>query len=105
MEFDDDHAFEARPLMALLQPGDVVDDGDVAGFDPAVVAVDGPVGADRGVGETPLFLLVCEQLDVVAQRALVALQGQDVVGLLVDDLLGDGALAAHGVDGDDGALD
>ena len=54
----------------------------------------------------PLALLLGhEQFDILAQRALVALQGEDVIGLLVEDLLGDVALAAHRVDGDDGALD
>ena len=39
------------------------------------------------------------------QRSLIAFERDDVVGFLVLDLLGDGALAAHRVDGDDGALD
>ena len=91
--------------MAFLQPGDIVDDGDGPGLDAAVIAIDGLVPADGGVLEILGFLLGREQFDVFPQRALIALQGQDVVGLLVHDLPGDGALAAHGVDGDDGTLD
>jgi hypothetical protein len=51
------------------------------------------------------FLLADEEFDVITQRALITLQGQDVVRLLVDDFSGDLALAAYGVDGDAGALD
>src|SRR3546814_7062152 len=36
---------------------------------------------------------------------LISLQGEDVVCLLVEDLAGDRALAAHGVDGDDRPFD
>jgi hypothetical protein len=38
------------------------------------------------------------------QRALVALQRQDVVATLIDDLLGDLTLAVERVDGHDRAL-
>ena len=48
--------------MSFLQPGDVVNDGDVSGFDPAVVAIDGSSGADCRVGETltpePVFGII-----------------------------------------------
>src|SRR6185437_10556225 len=40
-----------------------------------------------------------------AQRALVAFQPEDVIGLLRNDLSRDGTLAAHRVDGNDRALD
>src|SRR5258708_3388757 len=60
---------------------------------------------DLGVPEAVCLLLGGKQLDILAQRALVAFEGEDVIGLLVEDFLGDVALAAHGVDGDDGALD
>ena len=39
------------------------------------------------------------------QRALVALQRQDIVAALIDDLLGDVALAVERVDGHDRALE
>src|SRR5208282_1709983 len=45
------------------------------------------------------LLFAGEHLHIVAQCALVALQREDVVGLLVDDPLRDVALATHGVDG------
>src|SRR5208282_446727 len=51
------------------------------------------------------LLFAGEHLHIVAQCALVALQREDVVGLLVDDFLRDVALATHGVDGHHRALD
>ncbi len=42
---------------------------------------------------------------ILAQRPLVALQRQHIVGLLLDDFLSDVALTPHGVDGDDRSLD
>jgi hypothetical protein len=32
---------------------------------------------------------------------VVALEGEDIIGTALDDLCGDGLLAAHGIDGDD----
>ena len=75
--------------MAFLQPGDVMDDGDGSSLDASVVAIDAFVAADGGVLEIAGFLLGREEFDVIAQRALIALQGQNVVRLLVQDLLGD----------------
>ncbi len=91
--------------MAFLEPGDIVDHGCRSGLDASVIAVDRLVPADGGVLEVPGFLLGDEHVDVVAQASLVAFEGENVVGFLVDDGPGDVALASHGVDGDDGALD
>ena len=63
------------------------------------------VGIGGGVGR-PLVAglrLVEEQPDLVGQARLVVLQRQQVVGTLGADRRGDAALAAHGVDGDQGA--
>ena len=103
--FNDDNAVQPRPFVALTQPFDVLDDGRGAGFDAAVIAVDGLGAADLGIGEPIGFLLCAEQVTIVAQGALGACQRQHEVGLLVEDLLCDVALAAHRIDGDDGALD
>ena len=103
--FNDDNAVQPRPFVALTQPFDVLDDGRGAGFDAAVIAVDGLGAADLGIGKPIGFLLCAEQVNIVAQAALVAFQRQHVVGLLVDDLLCDVALAAHRIDGDDRAFD
>ena len=46
-----------------------------------------------------------EDLDVLAQQALVAFQRENVIGLLVDDLLSDITLATHRIDGHDSAFD
>jgi hypothetical protein len=60
-------------LVKVLQPFDVVDDGDGSGFDAAMLAIGGVVAADGGVLEILGFLLGDEELDIIAQRALVAL--------------------------------
>ena len=80
--------------MALLKPFDVMDGGGSAGFDAAVIAIDAVVLADGGVLEVIGFLFVYEKLDVVAQRALITFQGEDIVGLLFDHL-GAGAYSAR----------
>ena len=49
--FDHDDGLQARPVVAFLQPGDIVDDGGGPGFDAAVIAIDRLVPADRGVLE------------------------------------------------------
>jgi len=50
------------------------------------------------IGEAALDLFGSKQFDVFMKRALIALQGQNVVGLSVDDFPGNLPLAAHGVD-------
>ena len=57
---------------------------------------------DLGVLKAVCLLLGREHLDILPEGALVPLEREDVIGLLVDDLLGDVALAADGIDGDDG---
>ena len=91
--------------MAFLQPGYIVDDRIGSGLDAAVVSVDGFMLGNLGVLEAGCFLLGREQRDVLAQRALVAFEGEDILSLLVEDFPGNLALAAQGIDGDDGALD
>jgi hypothetical protein len=91
--------------MVILQPIYIVDDRIVSGLDAAVVGIDGLMLRDLGVLKAGCLLLGREHLDVLAQCALIAFEGEDVIGLLLDDLLGDLALAAHGIDGYDGALD
>jgi putative transposase len=102
--FDHRQRGQAGPVMALAQPVDVVHDGQGPGFDPAVLAIDSLRAAHGGVGKATGELLIGEPFGVFAQAALVALQGEDVVGFLVDDLAGDLALASHRVDAHDGAL-
>ena len=43
--------------------------------------------------------------DLGFEGGLVAFQGEDVIGLVGDDLVGDLHLAAHGIDRDQGALE
>jgi hypothetical protein len=96
---------QARPLMVLLQPGDIVDHGVASSFDTAVIAVDGFVRSDRGILVFQGFLLIDKDLDILARGALIPLQRQDVIGLFLDDLCGDVALAAHRIDRHHRALD
>src|SRR5450432_362288 len=91
--------------MPVVEPGHVVDNDDGAGLDATVIAINGLVAADRGITEADGLLLGHEEFDVLAKTALIGFQGQDVIGLLVDDLLRDLALAPHSVDGDDRAVD
>ena len=70
-----------------------------------MIAVDCRVLADLGVSKVPGLLLGCKDRDILVQRALVALQRQDVVSLLVDDLFHDLALAAHCLDRHDRPVD
>ncbi len=58
---------KSGPIVAFLQPGDIVDDGIGSGLDAAVIAIDRLVPADPGVLETVGFLLGGEELDVLAQ--------------------------------------
>src|SRR4051794_30730264 len=102
---DDDDALQAGPVGALLQPGDVVDDGGGPGLDAAVIAVDGFVPAAGGLFEAVARLLGHEEFDILAQRALVAFQGEDVIGLLIEDCPGDVTLTADRVNGHDSAFE
>src|SRR6516225_9818964 len=69
-----------------------------------MIAVDGLVPADGRILKI-LGLLLCDKdLDVFMQGSLIALEREDEIGLLVDDLFSDGALTSHGVDGDDCAF-
>src|SRR5260370_35578147 len=47
--FDDDDGLQAGPLVAFLQPVDVMDDGGGSGRDAPVIAIDGLDPADPGV--------------------------------------------------------
>lgn len=51
LAFDDDNAVQARPVVPLLKPLDVMDHRGSAGLDTAVITIDGLVLADGGVFE------------------------------------------------------
>lgn len=103
---DHDDGAQGRPVgVQFPQPVDVVRRPTAAFLDAAMVGVDGGVMIEAGVGEVAGELFLEEQLNVAVQGPLIGLQGQHVIGALVDNLLGDGRLAADGVDGDDGALE
>src|ERR1700733_1183140 len=83
---------QTGPLMIVLQPFDVGADCGRAGLDAAMISLD----VRRGRGG--LAGRVVGANDIIMQRALIALQGQDVVTALIDDLLGDLALTVERVD-------
>ena len=83
---DHDDGLQPRPVMTLLKPSDIVDDSGGPGLDTAVVTVDGGVAGGLCIGEAAGFLLGDENLDILAQRSLIAFQRENVISLLVDDL-------------------
>ena len=53
-----------------------MNDSDLPGFDPAVIAIDGLVAADLGILEIYRLLFIDEELDIVFERALIALRAR-----------------------------
>src|SRR5215468_7914419 len=98
-----DDAFQSGPIVAFLKPGQVIDDSVGSCFDAAVIAIDGLMPADLCLGEPVGFLFRGKKLDILAQRALIAFEREDVVGALIQDFLSNVALTAHSVDGHGGA--
>jgi hypothetical protein len=70
---DHDDGLQPGLAMALLKPFDVMDHSRGPGFDTAVIAVNGGILADLGIGEALSLLFGDENLDILAQRSLVAL--------------------------------
>ena len=56
---------------------------------------------NRGVLEMIRFRIEEKILDFLKEMTVIRFQGQDVIGLLVDNQLGDVFLAPHRIDGDD----
>jgi hypothetical protein len=79
--------------VTVLQPFRIVDHRGDPGFDAIVIAIDRSILADFAVLESHGFLLGDENIDIRAERALVAFQRENVIGLFVDNLLRDIALA------------
>ena len=82
-----------------------MNDGVVSCFYTPVIGIDRFVRADRRVLVFHGFLFIDEDLDVLAQLSLIALQRKNVIGLLADDLARDVALTSHCVDSHDRPLD
>jgi hypothetical protein len=91
---------QTGPLMLVLQPADRRRNHTGAGFDTAVISVHGGVDGGRLA-----VRIVEEQTDIGVQRALVSFERQGIVATLIDDLLGDVALAVERVDGHDCVLE
>ena len=82
---DHDNGVQARPLVARLQPVDIVDDRVVPGLDAAVIAIDGLVVVTVASLNSLAFCSVDEEFDILPQGSLIALQRHNVVGLLLHD--------------------
>ena len=89
MALDHEDALQSRPIVALLEPACVMDGGSAAGLDTTVIAIDALVLGDGRISEVIGFLFGSEEFDVGAKRALIAFEGEHIVGLLLDDLAGD----------------
>src|SRR5262245_61394010 len=72
--------------MALLQPSYIVEYRVGSLFDAAMIAVDRLMTADLCILKAVSFLLCSERRDILVKRALIALEGQNVVGLLLQYL-------------------
>ena len=71
-----------------------------ARFDAAMAFLDGGFGDGLGGGSGTEIIL-----DIGFEGGLIALEGEQVVGLVGDDFVGDLDLAAHGVDGHERAFE
>src|SRR5215475_2216269 len=91
---DHDDAFQSGPIVAFLQPSHIMDRRVGSGLDAAVIAVDRLMSADLSILESVGLLFGDENLDILAQCALIAFEREEVISLSVDDFLGDFALAA-----------
>lgn len=96
--------------MAFAEPFDIIDNDRGSGFDAAVVAIAGLDATDLGVGEA-LGLLLGARSSTSSRNELWlpfsasgCLSAPGLIGLLVDDLSRDVALAADRVDGHDRAF-
>lgn len=88
--------------MALLEPGQdrrIVDHAGATGLDPAVSFVHGLGLIMANPCKAICFGRDEAQPDVSLQGPLIAFESQDVVAILIEDLLGDGALTPHGING------
>jgi site-specific DNA recombinase len=103
--FDPPDGRQSRPMMLILQPGEHVRIGNdlcSAHFDPPVSFFDAAVLVKNEI--LPRFGLGKGLDDVVVEGLLVFLERPHIVTTLFDNLVGDLALTAHRVDGDDAAM-
>src|SRR5271165_1687735 len=90
----------ARIASLGCYPVDFAGGGVGARLDPAMPLLDGGFGDEFGGGSGAEIVL-----DIGFECRLVAFEGEQVIGLIRDDLVGDLDLAAHSVDGDECAFE
>jgi hypothetical protein len=101
--FDLDNGVQARPLVARLQPVDIVDHGVVSRLGTAVISVDRFMRADRGI--LAWFSAHRRRHRHLAQGCLITPQRDNVIGRFLDNFRGEVALAARRIDRHERALD
>src|SRR5262249_51330993 len=92
------------PSLSIAESFGVLEDGLTAILLPAVTAFPRLRGVVLQASEVMVKRPGDRLLDVIRQMLLVVLDRRHVVAALVKDLLGDGLLAAQGVDGHQGAV-
>ena len=101
-----EHGLDVRkarlPPVGSIAEDPVDDAGSCVGarFDAATAFLEGGFGHGLGGGSSAEIIL-----DIGFEGGLIALEGEQVVGLVGDDFVGDLDLAAHGVDGHERAFE
>ena len=85
----------AREAPGSGDPVDAVGDGGATLLDAAVSLIAPDVCVEDLLGR-----VVEEALDLVMERGLIVLDGQEIAGLMIDDDLRDGGITGDGIDGD-----
>ena len=98
--FPDSHAdgVNTRPLVFFRKPADIVGGEIPPGFDAAMLPINGFESVEGAIGR-----LLEEQSDVLTELPLIVFDLDDIIGLRVDNRLGNFFLAPHGVNRDNGS--
>jgi hypothetical protein len=94
-------AAQALPLVSIGEPADLGALPVAASLQPPVAFVEVRAGGQFRTVAGDGFIQVA--LDFGVREALIAFEREDVIGVRLDDFLGDLPLAAHGVEGHDAA--
>ena len=104
--FYSNHGLQTRPFRQFRKGGEVGDGPDSPPYGPAVRVIE---GIKEVLGRAPGQLVFDVLMQVLFDRRIglfvIALQGQEIVATLVPDVLRDGCLTAHRIDGDNTALE
>jgi hypothetical protein len=100
------HGLQTRPFRQFRKGGEGGDGPDSPPYGPTVRVIE---GIKEVLGSTPGQVGFDVLMQVLFDRRIglcvIALQGQEIVATLVPDVLRDGGLTAHRINGDNTALD